>query len=131
MKNLNKDWQTRDTLLFGDAEIEAYKYGGCRRFSSADVETIRTLMEFGYIDPDDCQNCSPYAGDILAFLESHPCFTAHGYAVSPDRADYRITLEGVELRGTYDSDTFIDFLELFRFADEFMVGTDFLYCWYD
>ena len=127
---MNIDVKTRDTLLFGAFDIGKYS-GGIRHFEDLDYETLKYLMDQNFIRPDDCQNCAPYASEIVDFVANHPNFTAHGYAVSPTRGDYRITIEGVELRGDYDRYTLLDFIKLFRFADAFDIEPNHLYCWFD
>lgn len=127
---MNMDAKTRDELLFGEFDLGKYG-GGIRRFDDLNYETLKYLMEQRFISYDDCQNCSPCAGDIMHFMANHPQFTAHGYAVSPTRGDYRMTIEGVDLQGDYDHETLLDFVGMFRFADEFDIEHNELYCWYD
>ena len=127
---MNMDAKTRDELLFGEFDLDKYS-GGIRRFEDLGYDDLKYLMEQRFISYGDYQNCSPCAGDIMHFMEDYTKFTAHGYAVSPNRGDYRITLEGVELTGEYDHETLLAFIEMFRFADEFDIEPYRLYCWYD
>ena len=128
--NYNKDWEKRDELLFGEANIEKYKYGGIRHFSELDVDTLEMLLNNNHADPEEQHNDAPCIKEIYEFMVNHPDFVAHGYAVSPERDDYRISIEGVD--GTHaekDMDTIIDFVNLFRYADEFNI--EYLWCWFD
>lgn len=102
------------------------------RFSGMTPETARKLMEAGYADPKESQNGAPYFEEMIAFCEKHPGFTLHGYVIGGDRWDARITAEGIQ--GTAQSiDAMIDFIEMFRYADDcdFNRETLHCYCWYD
>lgn len=127
---MNMDVKTRDELLFGEFDLGKYG-GGIRHFEDLGYDDLKYLMEQRFISYNDYQNGSPCAGDIMHFMEDYTKFTAHGYAVSPTRGDYRITIEGVELQGDYDHETLLAFIEMFRFADEFDIEPNHLYCWFD
>lgn len=128
----NKDWETRDKLIFGETDKSKYM-GGCRSFSGLDYRTLCALLEEKFIDPQEAQNNSPTTEEIMSFMKAYPDFTAHGYVVSIDRDDYRITIEGVDGRDYAHSNApkelLRDFFDLFRYADEFDIRN--LYCWYD
>ena len=128
---MNKDFNKRDEILFGGYSEDAYKYGGIRHFEYLDVDTLKQLIDEGFIDPEECQNDSPTTMEFYEFMKKYPDFTAHGYAVSPVRSDYRITLEGIECSEPYTNETLRDFVELCRFADEFCVNQSYAYAWYD
>ena len=98
--------------------------GGVEYFHTLSAETLQTLIDEGFADPNYTQNDAPSTQDILDFIREYPEFTAIGYAVSPDRPDCRISLEGVE--GTVDlkSEAFLKFVMGFRDADEFIIDID-------
>lgn len=121
----------RDTILFGGYDPKHYARGGVRYFDHIDAQTLRELEYQGFLDPEDAQDFSPTAGDILYWMEQNPGFTAHGYAVSPERFDCRVAIEGVEFRGNVTLDNLIPFTEMFRHADDFDIRDNGLYCWYD
>ena len=121
----------RDRILFGE-DYDPRKYlGGIRRFSDLDYNGLNELFRLGVIDPEDRQNDAPETSEFLEFLRSNPGFTVHGYAVSPERDDYRVSLEGVNLDGDYTFKELRDFVMMFRFADEFSIDKGGLHCWYD
>ena len=102
----------------------------CKRFSDLDYTTMCELMEKGYLDPTDTQNFAPSAGEIKDFLATHRNFTAHGYIINNDRADRRISIEGVEgIANT--AEELEQFTDLFSGADEFTATLDGCYCWFD
>ena len=133
MFNLDKTKvDERDIILF-DEPYDQKKYcGGCRRFEGLSASDLKKLADIGVIDLEDGCNYSPTAGEILEFMQAYPmAFTAHGYAISPSRDDYRVTIEGVAQQpGSFTSKKMVeDFTMTFRFADDFDLNP--MYCWYD
>lgn len=125
----NKDWKLRDSMLndvYGNKQ-ETYDIF---RFDGVTAETLQKLVDLKYADPDEYQNEAPPIGEILEFLKENPDFTAHGYAVTVRRDDYRISLEGVE-GNSRDFDQISRFMNMFRFADEFETGIGYQRAWFD
>lgn len=136
MYQLNRDAEIREQLLFQQPYLEEQYAGGVRPFSQIGIGTLKKLLENHLIDPEDRQNFSPSAKEIIEFMEAYPFVKAHGYAVSPKRDDYRISLEGVEWEkdrdgGELTEEMVIDMMQLFRFADEVSMTLDNFYIWYD
>ena len=121
----------RDMILFDELYDEEKYFGGIRSFDGVNYDDFRELLSSNLIDPEDAQNYAPTAGEIGEFLREHPNFTAHGYAVSPMRDDYRISFEGVSCELEYSKEDMLDFVNLFRLADEFTIEPGSLYCWFD
>ena len=105
--------------------------GGCYSFDALTISQLETLLMENFIDPEECQNSSPNTMEFKAFIEAYPECTLHGYIVSPARDDYRITIEGLEYHGDVSKEMLMDFINTFRFADEFTCDDDYLYCWFD
>ena len=59
------------------------------------LEALELLFAEKFIDPHSRQNYSPSAHEFLQFMRKYPNVVAHGYAVSPYRDDYRISIEGL------------------------------------
>lgn len=135
MRVLNDDEANeREQIVFGMNYSPArYEYGGISYFDDMDTATARKLMDLGYINPDDAQNCAPISREMIEFCENTPGnWYLHGYVVSKDRNDSRITFEGVGSNDILNADQALEFYEMFRFADELEAhigGT--AYCWYD
>ena len=124
----------RERLVFGeDIDMEKYRYGGTRSFSGMHPETARKLMELGYLDPEETQNCSPEAEYMVAFCEEMgDGWYLHGYVVSPERSDCRITFEGIESYENLTAEEALKFAKAFRYADELCADAGCCaYCWYD
>ena len=120
----------RDMILFGEPYDEEKYLGGIRSFEGLTAEEYRKLYAIMAIDPNDSQNSAPTAREIYEFIDEYPGFTAHGYAVSPERDDHRISFEGVE--GMYKTTEELEaFFNLFRFADNFTAGDGYAYAWFD
>lgn len=108
-----------------------WSHGGCIDFYRLDKKHLDMLFEENFINPYDAQNDSPYAGEFKEFIDKYPEITAHGYAISPERRDYRISIEGIEYCGSVSDEMRNDFINLCRYADEFICENNQLYCWYD
>lgn len=132
MKELNKDWKKRDSLIWGDKP--PHYIGGVAYFVIT-PNTLEVLIEEGFANPEEKQNDSYTIEEFLKFCNKYPGYdlTLHGYAVSQDRPDYRVTIEGIE----YLSDIPIykklqdEFESWFDGADDFICDSRQLYCWYD
>lgn len=112
---LNYDVNKRDQLL----GIKNDKYlGGIAHFKTLDLETLETLIEEKFIDPNDRQNDSPTVLEFYNFMKKYPSVKAFGYAVSAKRDDYRISLEGLISEPTDDEELINDFIRLCYNADE-------------
>ena len=105
-------------------------FGGCARFSGMTYKTLKTLVDKGYADLEDNQNGSTTLGEYLEFMKTHPRFRAHGYVISNDWADRRITVEGLEAESVTIKEM-VDFTDLDRMADEFEATQSYCRSWWD
>ena len=124
----NKDQTARDRLL--GISPDAKYGGGVEYFNGLTAATLRKLIDEKFADPEECQNSSPSIQEFLDFMEEHPGFTAHGYAVTLKREDYRVSIEGIEGKGIKREDV-DEFIQAHRFADDFSFENGRCYCWYD
>lgn len=132
MKTFNKDYESRNEIIFGDKDTDSKSWlGGTRRFESLSLKQLNALIQNDFIDLEDCQNYSPSVGDFLDFMKKYPAVVAHGYAVSHKRDDYRVSLEGVSFGGKVTMKMLLDFVYLCRHADEFHASEEELYAWWD
>jgi len=141
---MNRDQDRRDELLepffqLVDEHRKQYGWykplprysGGIQSYQGLTLEVLTQLVEEGFVDLDERQNDSPSVGEYFEFLQTHPTFTVHGYVVADFRADYRISIEGLECKeGEYDSEDLVDFMRFERLADEFRSHGD-LRSWWD
>lgn len=123
----------RDQIVFGENCIAQKYFGGLRYFDTLTLNQIDQFDELGVLDMDERQNDSPTIGEMIDFLRARETdgWYVHGYCISPERDDFRITFEGVGKNSAPSRKDIIDFITLFRWADEFYVDDDGLRCWYD
>lgn len=126
--DMNKDWQKRDGII-GVTEYS----GGIARFEKLSLYQLEELIDLGFASLENRHNYAPAIGSILEFMRSYPDFVAHGYAVSIDRDDYRVSLEGVKLSRKPTTKEFKAFINTFKGADECtgVFSSKGLWCWYD
>lgn len=126
---LNNDAAARDKLIFGRKYNPAEIYD-IKRFENLSLTKLKKLIAGNFLELTDAQNAAPSIGEIYAFMKKYPKYKAHGYVVSINRSDYRVSLEGVEKGTTADSlKEMKDFAELFKDADDFNAAK--MYCWFD
>jgi len=115
---MNRNYELRDKIIFGKYDPESY-FGGCRHFS-CDYATIKELVDQNFIELDECQNCSPNTKDFMEILADVDDVSFTAYAISPDRDDYRVTIEGAEITIPDTDFDMIAFLVMsLRYADTF------------
>lgn len=126
--NLNPDYKRRDKIL-GISVDWGQQKGGIYEFDDLSRKELSLLIEENFIDLNEKQNEAPSTKDFLKFIEDFPQFTIGGYAVSPSRKDYRVTLNALISPDTNLTPELVDsFLE-------FCIGADdinrYLVCWWD
>ena len=95
------------------------------------MKVLQQLIDHRFVEMGRWNECGGVAALFLPFLKVHPDCTAHGYAVSPERPDCRVTIEGIEKVGQLTRDEVIDIANAFRDADELEITSDYVRCWYD
>ena len=114
---LNGDAIRRGELL-DEAMPGIEVHGGVRYFTGMRPKTLRTLLEEGFADGAERQNAAPPIAELLGYMESHPEVSAIGYAVDPERDDYRVSIEGLVLAFPYSDEQEESFREFCDSADE-------------
>jgi hypothetical protein len=129
---MNMNWQERDTIIFGSPKNWGDKhFSGIESFDGMNVETLKTLIEKGFVNPEECQNSSPSIRDFVEFMEKNPEFVVSGYVVSPNRNDYRTSVERIHFEGYVSKQMIIDFIKFSNGADELDVEENHLSAWWD
>lgn len=122
----------RDELVFGEAQDWSKSMGGIKRYQDLTVDCLEKLVEEGFADPEETQNDAPSIQEFLDFMKKYPQARAHGYVVSNERDDVRVSVEGLEVdRDDVTFELFREFVALCRFADEFDDCDNGLYAWWD
>ena len=99
----NRDHEARDELVGLDVRWGVDDVGGTISIE-VDAATVEDLLEAGFLDPYMSQNLGASAWEIFQFMCDHPASFAMGYVVSPDREDYRVTIDGIFANGPVDAD---------------------------
>lgn len=127
---LNRDYEKRDKIIFGAYEPTEYS-GGVRRFQRLSFDKVKELVDNNFIDFDDAQNLAPTASMFYSFLKKYPFYYVGGYAVSPDRYDYRISFD--ELERSSNTDIIVtpeEDSDFYSFAENAEEEFDYA-CWFD
>lgn len=127
---LNTDWRRRDKILGIDVDWES-EPGGTILLKQIELATLEQLFRERFLDPNDRQNEAPSAQQFLFFIQKHPETVAHGYAISPLRSDYRITIDGLSVDPSFATkDMTLAFTEFCKDADELEIENG-LWAWWD
>lgn len=114
MSNLNTDQVTRDEIL-------GIYAGGIALFKGLTFKDLDKLLADHYLELDDVMDNGKSIQELYDFMKNHrSSFTAHGIAVSCNRDDYRIQIEGLEGK-TDEAKAISDFLLFCEDADELTV----------
>lgn len=130
------DIEEREQIVFHrHYDPKVYEDGyGISKFKDLPLDVIKQLIEKGHMNLEDYMNCSPTVSEFVEFVEEHnPAnWRFHGYVVSAERDDTRVTIEGINSVKPLSKDDLIDLLQEYRLADELIAERDkAVYCWYD
>lgn len=123
----NKDEKRRNEIL----APYTITPGAFFYFQNLPPEVLETLIAEQFADPEINQNDSPTIGEFLAYMKEHPGCNCHGYAVSIDREDYRVSLEGLDQRSNLSHEAEIHFLKFCHGADEINTESEGYHAWWD
>ena len=131
MKRTYKDRDEFMKQFCGDPSKLDEKYD-CMAFAGMTREALQVCLDKGWTTKDEAQNSAPNVGEILDFLKDNPAFKAHGYVVTAERQDARISVEGVQASGA-PAEQVQEFINMFRHADNFDASLESGDCfaWFD
>ena len=129
---LNSDDNLRQKIM----GINANYRGGTAQYTKMTLSVLNELIDNNFVNLDEKQNNAPTVGEFRDFLLKHKDkeIYLHGYMVSPNREDYRISVEGLEapLSRTGDDMDFTDEIyQAFCNADVIDFRGCKFFCWYD
>jgi hypothetical protein len=128
---LNKDYRRRDRILKIHVNWDTGKGGGITCCKHIDLPILTILLKENFINPEDRQNNAPSVIEIYRFMVKYPQVIAFGYAVSPRRDDYRISIEGIYVPANKVTEKMKkDFIKFCKDPDEIETDND-LYAWWD
>ncbi len=128
----NQDDKRRMAIINPDLiendQFQSYK--DLMPFDSLTKEQLQKLIDQKFADPHDAQNDAPSNQEFLSFMTEHPDFVVDGYAVSPRREDYRVSITAIKHKdGRIDASDIAAFKNFVRNADEIDTITG--YAWFD
>lgn len=130
----NKDQTTRDALMqpycsTGKYPTDLSKPYDIASFEGLPLKVLKQLLKLRFADPDETQNDSPSILEFVEYLKANKDATVHGYIVSMDRPDYRVSIEGLH-QPSGDKKSIVNFVEFNRGADELDIS-GVLRSWWD
>ena len=131
----NTDYQTRDIIIFGNPVEWDEDLNDIKPFYQLSLAQLQQLIEQGFANPAAQQNNSPTIQAFLEFAQAQASkgfqFAFEGYAISPFRDDYRVSVEGIIYRGNYPYQMLVEFYEFVGEPDEIDVQSHYLRAWWD
>lgn len=129
---LNQDLARRSELL-GIAPSKAKN--DYESWGDVDLPRLEALVKEGFLSLEARQNDAPSTEEFLAFARAWPEVRAHGYAIGPKRADYRVMVEGLhcalgDVAPARREPLRAAFLELCREANQLEAEGDDLHAWW-
>lgn len=133
-------WQTerREQLIFGrNFDRAYYAPGGLAYFDHLDVGVVRKLFEEGFFDLDRKYQGALSVEEMIRFClendeDDEKMWYFHGFAISPERIDCRVTIEGM---GSYKKPSKQGRERFYELHQNASVLSDrqeeTCYCWYD
>ena len=135
MYNLNMDYKGRDKIIFG-SEIDWKNQTGTAKRFSISFSQLKDLIHNDYIDLSHNTNESPTFEIFYKFLCKYPQLNVNGWAKSPYRRDYSVSIYGIEgnieqWNEDLKKQLKEDLKAIFKNADEFIVSEKEVWVWYD
>ncbi len=122
-------------MIFGAPVQWGETYGGVKNFTNLSVEKLQQLIAQRFADPAAGHNNSPTIREFLEFGQQQAAkgfnFSFEGYAVSPDRGDYRVSIDGILFNGSCPHQLIVEFQEFVGDPDELDLDPYYLRAWWD
>lgn len=131
MNKLNSSNITHaEKIIFGN-EVKWEYPSDIKYIEELSIEQLNALNKEGLLDLEEQQNYSPTIKEFIDFMSEFPQVKAHGYIVSPQRDDCRISIEGLICNENITEELLFQFANGFHLADEFQVSKECLRVWWD
>jgi hypothetical protein len=134
---MKSDYRQRDLILKGFFDSKEY-IGGTKQFSKLPLELLELLLLEEHIDHEEKHNNAPSIRDLIIFAkqmnEKGYYFFFGGYAVSPDREDYRVSIDTINIKYYFDNSNHLNnkiIEKFFKDADEKDLDNGAMRFWYD
>jgi hypothetical protein len=131
----NPDFQTRDNIIFGQQIDWKEVVGGANFFENLTLDKLFNLIKLNFANIIHKHNEAPSIGEFFTFAEIQAAkgniFTFEGYAIMPQRYDYRVSIDGTIFNGSYQNQLLEDFGEFVAAPDELSIEPNYLRAWWD
>ena len=131
------DHRQRDLILKGFFIDKEY-IGGVRYFKNLPLELFELLLLENHIDHEEKHNNAPNIRDLMIFAKQMKDkgydFYFGGYATSPSREDYRVSIDTITIKYYFDNSNHLNnrvIKKFFENADEQEEDTNYFRFWYD
>jgi hypothetical protein len=131
------DHRQRDLILKGFFTDKDY-IGGSRRFSNLPLELLELILLENHTDHNEKHNNAPSIRDLIIFAkqmnEKGYYFFFNGYAISPKRDDYRVSIDTINIKYYFDNSNHLNnkiIEKFFKDADEKDLDNGTMRFWYD
>jgi hypothetical protein len=131
------DHRQRDLILKGFFTDKDY-IGGSRRFSNLPLELLELILLENHTDHNEKHNNAPSIRDLIIFAkqmnEKGYYFFFNGYAISPKREDYRVSVDTINIKYYFDNSNHLNnkiIEKFFKDADEKDLDNGTMRFWYD
>lgn len=127
--------EIRDRIIFGTEISWESQCGDIKYFDFLSRGQLQQLTAQKFADPASRQNLSPTIAEFLAFARVQASkgfeFNFIGYAVSPLREDYRVSVDGMVFEGNCSFQLISEFNDFAGDADEIDIQPNYLRAWWD
>lgn len=131
---MRQNAERREQLIYGRGFDPAnYSSDGIAYFQGISMDMLWQLIAEGFLNPFERQNDSPTVKEMMDFCagEDEDNWIFHGYTVSPERIDYRVSIEGFEARTEPLPSRKKEFAQFNHKASKLFLEEGECYCWYD
>lgn len=129
---MRQNAERREQLIYGRGFDPAnYSSDGIAYFQGISMDMLRQLMAEGFLNPFERQNDSPTVKEMMDFCAGEDNWIFHGYTVSPERIDYRVSIEGFEARTEPLPFRKKEFAQFNHKASKLFLEEGECCCWYD
>ncbi len=104
--------------------------GGLEHFEDLKADQLEALVKENFIDPAYQYKLGPTVQAFLDFMKTHEDVWAHGFAITTDREDARVVIEGLMYYGRSTDALKKDFEAFCSTAADVKIEKDELFSWW-
>jgi len=138
---LNQDYKTRDAIIAEFPRFNKLDWINEQSIYHFEIPlgTLDRLLDLKFADPQERQNEAPPIRSFQRLahhlMKNHQdnikWITFGGYAISPEREDYRISIDTITIEGYFDEYLLLTLIKFGLKADELRLTKDDFRAWWD